>query len=94
MMSDAGLRMSQSGRPRQQLAVGKHHFLAGGASEAIICSCINGRASISTLLGLAGPSDASSSSSGRGRRVRKKMGGAFGARMLSRMVFFSLSSMP
>ena len=68
MMSDAGLRMSQSGRPRQQLAVGKHHFLAGGASEAIICSCINGRASISTLLGLAGPSDASSSS-GRGRRV-------------------------
>jgi hypothetical protein len=67
MMSDAGLRMSQSGRPRQQLAVGKHHFLAGGASEAIICSCINGRASISTLLGLAGPSDASSSS-GRGRR--------------------------
>jgi len=69
MMSDAGLRMSQSGRPRQQLAVGKHHFLAGGASEAIICSCINGRASISTLLGLAGPSDASSSSSGRGRRV-------------------------
>ena len=59
MMSDAGLRMSQSGRPRQQLAVGKHHFLAGGASEAIICSCINGRASISTLLGLAGPSDAS-----------------------------------
>ena len=66
MMSDAGLRMSQSGRPRQQLAVGKHHFLAGGASEAIICSCINGRASISTLLGLAGPSDASSS--GRGRR--------------------------
>ena len=74
MMSDAGLRMSQSGRPRQQLAVGKHHFLAGGASEAIICSCINGRASISTLLGLAGPSDASSSS-GRGRRVVAVAGG-------------------
>ena len=73
MMSDAGLRMSQSGRPRQQLAVGKHHFLAGGASEAIICSCINGRASISTLLGLAGPSDASSS--GRGRRVVAVAGG-------------------
>ena len=32
--------------------------------------------------------------SGRGRRVRKKIGGAFGDRMLSRMVFFSLSSMP
>ena len=43
--------MSQSVRPRQHrlTAVGKHHFLAGGASEAIICSCINGRAPISTL---------------------------------------------
>lgn len=77
MMSDAGLRMSQSGRPRQQLAVGKHHFLAGGASEAIICSCINGRASISTLLGLAGPSDASSSS-GRGRRWWRRVAVAGG----------------
>ena len=48
--------MSQSVRPRPTAAhslllpgVGKHHFLAGGASEAIICSCINGRAPISTL---------------------------------------------
>ena len=75
-MSDAGLRMSQSGRPWQQLAVGKHHFLAGGASEAIICSCINVRASISTLLGLAGPSDASSSGRGWRRGVARHIGGS------------------
>ena len=67
MMSDAGLRMSQSGRPRQQLAVGKHHFLAGGASEAIICSCINGRAPISTLC-FGWQARATRRTSGRGRR--------------------------